>query len=141
MPRGKKKTSFNFNKKKLEDTAEVLQPSDKVETIVVDETHKQMDIDPIEIPECSENIVISCAKVENTTDVNSAINESTLNGPVSEITILSDIDFDLSPPIGLQNSGDNVCFFNSIIQILISFSAYQNHIMETMIDNPVISTL
>ena len=141
MPRGKKKTSFNFNKKKLEDTAEVLQPSDKVETIVVDETHKQMDIDPIEIPECSENIVISCAKVEDTTDVNSAINESTLNGPVSEITILSDIDFDLSPPIGLQNSGDNVCFFNSIIQILISFPAYQNHIMETMLDNPVISTL
>ena len=58
MGRGKKKTSFNFNKKKTDDTVEVLQPSsDKVDTKVLDdmshvmETDEQMDIDPIETPE------------------------------------------------------------------------------------------
>ena len=38
MARGKKKTSFNFNKKKTDDTVEVLQPSsDKVDTRVLDD--------------------------------------------------------------------------------------------------------
>ena len=70
-----------------------------------------------------------------------SVDELNLNPSASEKNISSDIDFDLCPPIGLQNRNHNVCFFNSIVQILISFPAYQSHIMGTMIDNPVISTL
>ena len=77
MGQGKKKTSFNFNKKKTNDTVEVLQPSsDKVDTKVLDdmshvmETDEQMDIDPIETPEVTtEDSNNSCRKVENSAEL------------------------------------------------------------------------
>ena len=62
-----------------------------------------------------------------------------------------DVDFDISSPIGLKNTfyhknGStrcaNVCFFNSLIQILISIPTYRNYILETsVVDNAVVRNL
>ena len=62
-----------------------------------------------------------------------------------------DIDLDINCPIGLKNifyneNGSiqcaNVCFFNSLIQVLISIPNYHDNILQTLqVDNPAVTNL
>ena len=72
-------------------------------------------------------------------------------GEVPSIEIRNDADFNISSPIGLKNPNiyfedgsvrcANVCFFNSLLQILISIPRYHEYILDSPIDNPVIINL
>ena len=44
-------------------------------------------------------------------------------------------------PVALKNSGENVCFFNSVIQILYSLLEIRLHVLSTALNNNVITQL
>lgn len=62
----------------------------------------------------------------------------------------SHIDFSIRLPIGLRNmyvddfgrtKCANVCFFNSVIEILKSIPSYHSYILQSNIENPVVKNL
>ena len=54
------------------------------------------------------------------------------------------IDFSINTeytPVKLQNSGHNVCFFNSVIQVLYSLPSFRTHILNTSLNSVVVHNL
>ena len=42
-----------------------------------------------------------------------------------------------SIPVGLENEGVNVCFFNSVVQVLYSLPSFRSYILQTSVINEV----
>ena len=48
---------------------------------------------------------------------------------------------DVNIPLGLLNTGDNVCFFNSVVQVLYAIPAFRNFVQELAPDNQAITAI
>ena len=50
---------------------------------------------------------------------------------------------DFNIPLGLLNLGENVCFFNSVIQVLYSITTFREYVLQLTLlrDNPPVSTI
>ena len=68
-------------------------------------------------------------------------------GTPKKCNFSSDIDFnvtyirDPNIPLGLMNQGENVCFFNSVIQILYTLPAFREFIQQLSPTNAVVSEI
>ena len=64
------------------------------------------------------------------------------NRPDIHFNISSNIR-DLNKPLGLLNLGENVCFFNSVIQVLYSITAFRDYILSLLLftDNPPVVSI
>ena len=58
------------------------------------------------------------------------------NIPIAENTAVAE-----NIPVALQNSGHNVCFFNSAVQVLYSLLSFRTHINNTTLNNIVVYNL
>ena len=56
-------------------------------------------------------------------------------------SLLTRGDFNRKCPVKLENDGVNVCFFNSIVQVLYSFSSFHDYLAQTSVSNTVIETI
>ena len=91
--------------------------------------------------------------LEMTSSGNNALNsklEMIPNDPRVENNELSYMEYQNITPIGLKNcyidnDGStkcaNVCFFNALIQILVSIPGYRDYILHSNIDNSVVTSL
>ena len=68
-------------------------------------------------------------------------------GTPKKCNFSSDIDFnvtyirDPNIPLGLMNERENVCFFNSVIQVLYSLPTFKEFIQQLSATNAVISEI
>ena len=77
-------------------------------------------------------------KQENTTENNMKLQNQSNHGQNINFNIVSNVR---DAPLGLSNIGENVCFFNSVIQILYSIPAFQEFIRKLPPVNEVVSTI
>ena len=105
------------------------------------------DLRPASPENTQSEMVVNCSKRKITDDVS---DDSILIPDKRTNEIVDDIDFHNATPIGLKNTyynndGSrrcaNVCFFNAVIQILVSIPDYRNYIMQSSLDNVVVTNL
>ena len=67
---------------------------------------------------------VSSKKVEKANDI--------------DFTMISNVRETINRPLGLLNYGDNVCFFNSVIQVLHSIKPFREFVLKTQSDGGAI---
>ena len=110
----------------------------------------------IAIPESEHDHIPASSTSSQATDSNTKIidevPDDSIAKPDKRINeiVVDDIDFHNATPIGLKNiyyNNDgtrrcaNVCFFNALIQILVSIADYRNYILQSSLDNAVVTNL
>ena len=78
----------------------------------------------------NERICVSESDSSSLTSTSVIINDNSNNSLLTE-----------KVPVGLRNSGENICFFNSVAQVLYSLLSFRGHIFNTPLDHIVIIKL
>lgn len=135
-PRGKgrpKKVKKVFPKRKLDFT--------NVDTNIVDDIINEPSTSNYVDPVAHENNSVNDTTMAECSDMSDKSN--TLENTHIDFSIHStqDLLVTRSSPVGLLNERDNICFFNSVIQVLNSLPSFREHIHNTMLNNPVVNNM
>ena len=87
---------------------------------------------------------VSTTREDNAGTKNDIVDDIIEHTSNSVVTINDSVDGSFlteQVPVTLRNSGENICFLNSVVQVLYSLLPFRAHIFNTSLNNNVVTTI